>query len=176
MPKVKLRPLERKDLDNMMAWVNDPEVIKNFARFSGEITREEEAGYLERMLASETDRVFAIENEEGDYLGNIGLHQIYWPARNARLGVILGNKAQQGKGYGQAAINEILRIAFNEHKLHKVWLMTFKENEKAQHVYRKCGFKVEGLLREEYILKERYHDMVRMSILEQEYQERSRGQ
>ena len=77
--KATLRPLEMNDLDNMMQWVNDPDVIGNFANFKMPISRDDERKYLENMLASDTDKAFAVENGDGEYLGNVGIHQIYWP-------------------------------------------------------------------------------------------------
>ncbi|MFH1637085.1 MAG: GNAT family protein [Candidatus Woesearchaeota archaeon] len=169
MPNVMLRPLNMGDLDNMMQWVNDSEIIGNFAVFNKKITREEEQKFLEKIIASENDRTFAIETEFGEYLGNVGINQIHWPSKNGRLAIIIGHKDQHGKGYGQSAIMEALRVAFEDYKLHKIWLIVFEENRKARHVYEKCGFKVEGILREEYWQKGEYHNMVRMSILEDEF-------
>lgn len=174
MPTAKLRPLELSDLDGIMAWVNEPEIVGNFQHFNRIISREEEEQYLERLLASETDRVYAIETESGEYLGNIGLHQIHWPSRNARFAIIIGRKEEWGKGYAQNAIEQLLKIAFEEMKLHKVWGLVFQENIKAQHVYvDKCGFKVEGVLREEYLHQRVYHNMLRIAMLENEYSEKS---
>lgn len=169
MAHAKLRPLAMSDLDNLMTWVNDPDVVGNFANFKLPISREKEQQYLETILASETDKAFAIENENGEYLGHIGLHQIHWPTRSSRLAAIVAKKDQRNKGYGQSAINEILRLAFEEYNLHKVWLVVFEENELARHVYRKCGFVEEGILRDEYYHRGRYHHMVRMSILAQDF-------
>lgn len=167
-----LRPLSIDDLDNVMTWVNDPEIIGNFQNFSLPITRDNEKVFLERLLASDTDKVFALENEEGTYLGNIGLHQIHWPSRNGRLAIVIGNKDYQGKGYAQSAIGKALDLAFDQYGLHKVWLVVFEQNEKARHVYQKCGFREEGLLKDEYFHRGRFHTMIRMAVLEDEFRQK----
>ncbi len=166
---VKLRPLSIEDVDNVMTWVNDNEVIKNIANFDHVFSREEERKFLEKLTKSENDRVYSVENEKGEYIGQVGVNQIYWPARVGRLAMTIGNKEYQGKGYGQAALRELLRISFEELKMHKLWGVVFKTNERMRHILHKNGFELEGTLREEYILRGEYHDVVRMSILEKEY-------
>lgn len=167
--KANLRPLETSDLDNMMTWVNDSEIIGNFANFNHPISREEEAKFLENILASDKDKSFAIETEKGVYLGNGGIHQIHWPSRNGRLSLIIGNKDYWNQGYGKSAINGLLDLAFNQYNLHKVWLLSFESNKKNIHIYNKLGFQKEGIMREEYFHKGKYHNMVKMSMLENEY-------
>lgn len=171
MALVRLRPLAVTDVDHMMGWVNDPEIVGNFAAFSGRaITRDEERAYLERVTTSPADKVFVVEREEdGRYLGNVGIHQIHWPSKVGRLACIIGSRADMGKGYGSAAIAAVLDWAFRDARLHKVWLMCFGSNTRAQGIYRRIGFVDEGVLREEYFHKESWHDMVRMGMLDREW-------
>jgi len=168
-PTVTLKPLEVKDIDNVMDWVNDPEIIGNFANFSHTIPREEEKKFIEKITKSESDKVFSVFDEEKQYLGQVGLHQIHWPSRAGRLAIIIGNKKQRGKGYAQAALKELLKLAFEEYNLHKAWIITFQTNKRMRHIMKKLGFQKEGTLREEYYNKGKYHDVVRMSILDKEY-------
>ncbi|MBD3341242.1 MAG: GNAT family N-acetyltransferase, partial [Candidatus Lokiarchaeota archaeon] len=44
------------------------------------------------------------------------------------------------------AINLILDRAFNQLKLHKVYLLVAEDNDIAKHLYKKCGFLEEGFL------------------------------
>lgn len=164
---VRLRPATMNDLDSMMAWVNRPDVTRNFARLSREITRAEEASWLERTLASDTDRLFAVEDRAGTYIGNAGIHQIYQPARAGRLGTVIAN--QQGKGLGQQAIKLLCAAGFIDLQLHKLWMIHFRTNARMSHICAKLGFAFEGVLRDEYFHEERYHDMIRLSLLEHEF-------
>jgi RimJ/RimL family protein N-acetyltransferase len=171
MALVRLRPLAPTDVDHMMTWVNDPDIVGNFAAFSGRaITRDEELAYIERVTRSDGDRVFVFEREaDGAYLGNVGIHQIHWPSRVGRLACIVARRPDMGKGYGTAAISAVLDWAFGEARLHKVWLMCFRSNVRAQGIYRRIGFLDEGVLREEYWHRDAWHDMVRMGMLDREW-------
>lgn len=162
---LRLRPIRLDDVDAILSWVNDPEITANFATM-GHITREQEIAYLERTLASDSDRLYAIETHDGVYLGNAGLHRIYWPARNGRLGVVIGTKAAQGRGLGQEAIRLLVALGFLELGLHKIWAVHYVANARMRHILGKLGFEEEGILRDEYFHEGAFHDMVRHALLE----------
>jgi len=164
-----LRPLEKKDVENVMSWVNDPEVIGNFQNFNHPISKEEELTFIENITKSKNDKSFSILSEDGEYIGQIGLHQIHWSSRSGRIAIIIGNKNYWGKGYAQLALQKVLSLAFEEYNLHKIWIVTFETNKRMQHIMQKSGFQKEGFLRDEYFHKGKYHNMVRLSILEEDY-------
>lgn len=161
--QVRLAPLAMAHLPHVMRWVNDPEVTQYFANLKGAISEDEERIYLERLIASKTDRAWSVFAEE-EYVGQCSINQIYWPARNGRLFAVIRREAQ-GKGYGPAAIRALLDRAWNELDLHKIWLIVRRENRATQAMNLKLGFDFEGTLRDEYFVNGAYHDMVRMAIL-----------
>ncbi|MCB9674053.1 MAG: GNAT family N-acetyltransferase [Alphaproteobacteria bacterium] len=167
---VGLRPLTSGDLDAIMEWINDPEVTRNFAGMAGEITREQEAAFLEATFASDTDRLFAVVDRDGGYLGNAGIHKIYWPAKNGRLGLVMGAARGRGRGLGQQALKLLCARAFLELGLHKVWLVHYATNARMAHIATKLCFVPEGHLRDEYFHAGAYHDMVRYGLLEQDFE------
>lgn len=168
---VRLRPVDESDVDHILSWVNDLEIVGNLAAFAGKpLTRDDELQYIRRMKTSREDRVFTITAPDGRYLGQIGLHQIFRRSSVARLSVIIAARSDMSKGLGSAAIACLLDVAFGEEKLHKVWLMCFARNTRARRTYGRIGFLEEGLLREEYFHEGAWHDMVRMGILAREWQ------
>jgi RimJ/RimL family protein N-acetyltransferase len=173
---VRLRPLVVEDVDHVMTWVNDPEIVGNFAAFSGKpFTREDEVTYLTKLVASKDDKVWSVEDAgDGRYLGQVAVHQIHWRSKVGRLACIIGARAEMGRGYGSSAIRAALDAAFGELGLHKVFLVVFRTNERARGIYGRIGFVEEGVLREEYFHKDGWHDMVRMSVLGREWLTRAR--
>lgn len=168
---IRLRPIGENDVDAIMTWINDPEITRNFAAFSEPISREQELAFIRRMRASRLDRLFAIERvgEDGPLIGTAGLHQIYWPARNGRLGLMIGRRTEQGRGLGQEALRLLVAYGFSRLGLHKLWLVHYADNGRMRHIAGKLGFQQEGVLRDEYFHAERWHDMVRHAILEPEW-------
>jgi RimJ/RimL family protein N-acetyltransferase len=169
---VSLRPLTVNDIDDIMAWVNDPDVTKNFAAVGKQISREDELRWLETTLADPNERLFAIELD-GRYIGNAGIHKIYWPAKNGRLGIVIGDRNVHGRGVGTEALRQLCAVGFSDLLgLHKLWLMHYMSNQRMAHIAQKLGFVSEGVLRDEYFHRGDWHDMVRWSLLQGEFSER----
>jgi len=174
---ITLEPLAADHLDGIMSWINDPAVTFYFANFGKDLSREEEAAYIEKMQSSSDDRLFSAFGDvdlQGApaslprYLGQFGLSQIYWPARTARLGVMMPAYAG-GHGVAARACQHLLERAFGELGLNKVWLIVRSDNAKGLHLWTKVGFRCEGVLKQEYWAQGRYFDMLRMAILASEF-------
>src|SRR4051794_12537750 len=163
MSTVRLRPLCEDDVDHVMTWVNEPEIIGNIAAFSGQaFSRDDELAYIGRTLASTSDRVFSIiETTTDRYLGQCGIHQIHDRSKVGRLACIVAARSDMGRGHGSDAIRLLVDHAFGPLGLHKLWLMVFRHNARGRRIYGKLGFVEEGVLREEYFHQGTWHDMVR---------------
>ena len=158
---LRLVPLSVDHLDHVMTWVNDREVMQYFANRQTTITKEEERRYIESLVASKNDRAFSVFDGDA-YVGQCSINQIYWPAKNGRLFIVVVRVAQH-KGYGPAALERLFALAWNELDLHKLWLIVRRDNRDAQAMYLKLGFDFEGVLKDEYCVGARYFDMVRMA-------------
>ena len=91
--------------------------------------------------------------------------------RHAELGVVIGEKAYWGQGYGSDAICTLLRFGFEEMNLHRIYLRVYEDNARGIRAYEKCGFCQEGRLREANFRQGRYHDELVMGILSHEFAE-----
>ena len=167
---VRIRAIEKTDIDEIMGWVNDPQVKENLLmRYP--VSRYEEEKWIERALDDDGHRnkVFALETKDGIYLGGIGLHRIDWENRNAEAGIVIGKREHWNKGYGTDAMMAILDFAFNQMNLHRVYLRVFEYNQRGVRSYQKCGFKKEGVLREDRYIGGEYRDTIMMGILKDEF-------
>lgn len=171
--RVCLRPIAESDVDAIMVWINDPEITRNFAAFAEPVTRDQELAFVRAMRESKADRLFAIElvdrtggvGNGPTLIGTAGLHRIYWPAKNGRLGVMIGHREVQGQGIGQEAMRLLVAYGFERLGLHKLWLVHYADNARMRHIAGKLGFVQEGVLRDEYFHEGVWHDMVRHAIL-----------
>lgn len=170
--KLKMRLLKLADVDQIMTWVNDPEVVKNLQHFNKKFSKKKETEYVKIILNSKNDFVFSFFNKKGDYVGQGGIHQINWDNKLGRLSLII-KRGHWNNGYAQEILPTLINYAFKKLKLHKIWLMHWKENKKAGHLYKKVGFKKEGVLVDEYFWRGKYHDMVRMSIINTKHKTRN---
>lgn len=76
---------------------------------------------------------------------------------------------EKGQGYGQQAVRLVQAYAFEELRVHRLYLDAVEGNGRARHIYEKLGFVYEGTLRECFKTQEGYQSLIMMSMLEQEY-------
>lgn len=77
------------------------------------------------------------------------------------------------KGLGYKSYILFLDYIFTKYDLHKVSLEVLETNEKALNLYKKIGFKIEGIRREEVYKNNKYINSILMSLLKTEYYETS---
>lgn len=166
--RVRLRAIERGDIPRFLKWLNDPSVTRYLTMYLP-ISQAQEERWFDRHLENEGDLVFAIETEEGEHIGNVGLHSIQWKDRSAVLGIFIGERDAWGQGYGTDAVRTTLHLAFRGMGLHRVSLHVFDFNIRAIRCYEKSGFRHEGCLREAHFSEGRYHDVLVMAMLDHEF-------
>ena len=106
----------------------------------------------------------------GRHIGNCALVP-HPTSKKAGFGIIIGDKTAWGKGYGTAALRAVLRIGFAEMDLHRIHLTVFPENCRGLRCYERCGFRREGMERQAYFKDDKWHDLVTMAILREEWEE-----
>ncbi len=165
---VRLRALEKTDLERDHRWMNDHEVTQYLlSRYPISLAAEEK--WLEENSGSSFGGVrLAIETKDGVHIGNLDLRHVDPQDRRAALGIMIGEKEYWGRGYGTDAIRTLLRLAFGEMNLNRVWLTVHEFNERAIACYRKCGFREEGRLRQDRYSQGRYWDTLIMGVLRDE--------
>lgn len=159
------------DAQNFFKWMSDPDVNKFTTRKSISLKEEEE--WINNLPKRKSDKVFSIDTSEGKHIGNTGLHQIKKEDRNAVLGVFIGNKNYWNKGYGKDVITTLLNYGFNKLKLHRVDLSVYDYNKRAINLYKKLGFKTEGIKRDHIFYKGKFHSEIQIGILEKEWRKKT---
>ena len=101
--------------------------------------------------------------EDGRCLGEVVLNPIDDANRKSGLRIALWDGF--GKGYGTIAIKHVLDHAFTDRNLHRVDLEVYEFNERAMHVYKKCGFREEGRPRDALLWDGQFYDAIVMSVL-----------
>jgi RimJ/RimL family protein N-acetyltransferase len=89
--------------------------------------------------------------------------------RSAMLGIVIGEKAYWGKGYGQEALRLLLDYGFNLLNLHSIMLGVFAFNQRAIAAYRRVGFKEIGRRRQNRMIAGKWYDAVLMDMLDSEF-------
>ncbi len=82
-----------------------------------------------------------------------------------------GDKDDWGQGYGSDAVRTMLRVAFGEMNLHRVFLRVHADNARGINCYKNVSFQKEGTLRESVFREGTYLDMRIMGIMESEFED-----
>ncbi len=154
-------------------WRNDPEVMHSTSPFLDVYSMEATSEFVEQViLGSASSKSYIMtEKNNGTPFGIVSLVNIDYKNRNAECIIDIGEKEYWGKGYGAEGMKLLLDFAFNEMNLHRLALNVFSFNEKAIHLYKKLGFQIEGSSRESLFRDGKWHDVIQMGLLQQEYVE-----
>ena len=162
---LRLRRVEPADYPLIQRWQNDPEVFvqMDYDRpFSAaDIVASEEQAAAEGVP-------FIIE-AGGVPIGRIGLNQFRTRDGIASLYLFIGERGSWGAGHGRAALDLLLRYAFDTLNLRMVQLWMLAGNERAVKLYTAAGFVEEATLRDRSFIDGRYVDHIVMSITSEQF-------
>lgn len=148
-----LRALEPSDLNaNYLGWLNDPEVNRYLeTRFLPQ-TMEALQAYWQVHRDDPASPWFAIcLQADGRHIGNIKLGPIQWLHRRADISLFIGDRTCWGKGYASEAIAAVRDWAFADLDLQKLNAGVYAGNIGSRRAFEKCGFELEGTLRQEAV-------------------------
>ncbi|HEY8463510.1 MAG TPA: GNAT family N-acetyltransferase [Bacillota bacterium] len=143
--RVRLRPLMKHDLAKMALWNNDAEVQQYVdCNLSSNLTELER--WYKTNVPDRNYQIFAIENLQGEVIGDLEFDHICWHPREAELRVRIGEKTYWGQGYGNEAVRLALDYFMNEKQFKRIYLKVYQFNIRAIRCYQKNGFKPVGIL------------------------------
>ena len=167
--KVFLRPVELEDSRILSAWLNDRETNKNLdiiyplsKRYADNFTLEAEG---------ENKKVFIIDDEQYKPIGLVIIDKIKWEYSHCEVGIAIYKKDKRRQGYGKDALKTLLDFIFNNMNLNLVYLNVLEENIPAINLYKSLGFVKEGTLRNRCFRDGKYHNVISMSLLREEFYE-----
>lgn len=165
------REVQESDVnDTYYQWMNDPELNRYIdTRFYPQ-SREMIRDYYETHRDGKNEPWFAICLLENNlHIGNAKLGPINWIRRSSGLSYLLGDKNYHNKGYGTEACGMLLRYAFAILGLNRVETFIHSGNVASLKLCLKCGFRVEGCMRETNFNDGKWFDTHVLGVLSSEY-------
>ncbi|MHB1357669.1 MAG: GNAT family N-acetyltransferase [Anaerolineae bacterium] len=169
---VELSALTKADAATIALWHQDAE----YKRFQGTvpahpISEDQVLEFMDKNSKQKDHILFGLRRTtDHELIGVAEFEDINWHHGNAWLSIGLG-KPYWNQGLGTEAMKLLVRYAFQELNLHRLQLTVFEYNERAQAVYRKVGFSIEGRLREWILRDGKRYDMLQMGLLASEWRE-----
>ncbi len=165
------------DFSSLLHWIPNEELLLNWAgtQFRFPLTAKKLEGYIHDANDFDRSDKFiykAVDSESGETVGHISLTAINRRNRSARITrVLVGDVASRGKGIGEQMVKALMTIGFGQLHLHRMSLGVYDINESAIRCYKKCGFNIDGVLRDIQRHHNTYWSLMEMSILEDEWRE-----
>lgn len=170
-----LEPFTPTDFSQLIDWVSDERLMKEWSgsMFSFPLTEAGLTWYIEDSNNVEDPSVFiykAVESATGTTVGHISLGGISQRDRAGRITrVLVGNSTARRRGICQGMVKALLRIGFEDLKLHRISLGVYDFNHAAINCYLKAGFQQEGVMRDVVRHGDDYWSLIEMGILEDEW-------
>lgn len=167
---VRLRAREPGDEPSFYRWMNDARVTEHLSAVYPVSLAGEREWFANMPEPGYRGANLAIETREGRRL--IGAARIAVPAAENRAGelsLLVGETEYWDGGYGTDTMRVLCDFAFDMMNLHRAWLEVLATNARAIHVYEKLGFKHEARRRDALYKAGRWHDVLVMGVLEDEW-------
>lgn len=179
--KVILRPFEINDWKIMIEILEDLEVKK----LTGSVTNDEEANksldannkekikdwYQSRNQQIDRLDLAIVDRETGNMVGEVVYNDFDEDTNNVNLRILIGPSGRN-RGLGTEAISLFMEYGFQVLNLHKIELEVYSFNPRAEKSYKKNGFILEGIRRENFYYNGEYIDTKLYGILKSDYENR----
>jgi len=170
--RVYLRSLEIDDYALLHKWRNDEEIGRYFSGTRLFTSTLNEKKWIEEKIFDKMNVSCMICLKESDEaIGCVFLNNIDYLNRSGHCPTFIGAKEHWGKGYATDARILILKHAFHDKGLERIWAHVHDDNLASLRMLEKCNFKKEGILRRGSFVCGEFKDFVVLSILRKEFEE-----
>ncbi len=170
--RLRLRKLSLADAADTFAYASDPEVAR-YVRFVVHKSIADSERFISRVMeqyATRAEPVWGMElKAEAKVIGSIGFVKWERDHRRIELGYALG-RPWWGQGLAPEAVAAIVEFAFAHTNVNRIEAFCFTEHRASARVLEKCGFQLEGVLRQYEEIKGRWPDVKLYSKLRSDWE------
>ena len=169
--RVYLRAFEVEDHIKIYKWRQDKEISRSFGGVPLFSSSENEKQWVESKIFDKQNVSCAIcLKKTNEFIGCIFLNDIDYHNRSGHVPVFIGEKKYWGKGYATDARVLMLKYAFLDRGLIRVWAKVLEDNQGALKMLEKTGYKREGLLRKVTFKDGKFVNGVILAVLNTDFQ------
>lgn len=165
---VNLKKLRLKDLNCILKWFQNQGLMRFYDRLPVHSPAELKDELIRNIHAS--NRLdFLIEAKTGEPIGITYLEKIHWKDRHCKLHVMIGQPDNRNLPFGAEAEFHLLRFAFHQLNMHKVYGSTMAYASAAERLMKDIGFTQEAVLKNISYQNGRYWDVHLYGLLDREF-------
>lgn len=168
-----LRSMSLDDIDFILRHFGN-EDTNRYSSYEGLKNREEAIDFYKRFIEQGKPtrfRLGVVLKETGGLIGTLGYHNLSRRDHSAEIGYDL-SRAHWGKGIMTEAVKALVRYGFEQMNLNRIEATVDSENLRSIRLLERLGFAREGLLREKYYYKGRFHDELIYSLRKRDWEKR----
>lgn len=151
--------------DAHVRWLNDPEVVKYSEQRHRQHTLESIHKYVNDIACDPDSYIWGIflnaaTDNSDPHLPIIGTITAHCDRNNgiANMGIMIGDKTQWGKGYGQEAWLMVCNWLF-DHGIRKIEAGCHFENRPMRRLAKLCGMELEGVVHDHFLVDGKPHHL-----------------
>lgn len=173
-----LREFTTDDCAAVQRYANDEAVVR-FMPWGPNSEAETEA-FLERAIGCQTEtprvvyEVAVTQRDTGELIGGCGLRLTRREEGEGEIGYVLRRDCW-GQGFMAEAVQGMCAFVFDALALHRLTAITDPQNIASARVLEKCGFQLEGCLRDHMVVKGERRSSLVYGLLAPEWQARERA-
>lgn len=166
--KIILRAFEAGD-EQMIARIENHPAPRETLFYAFPTNSMQQKEKIERFLNDHHTILLTIcRADDNEPIGQTAFFRIDWVGRMAVFYIGIADKENWSKGYGSEATRLMIDYAFDTLNLNRIQLHVAKGNPWALKTYQKCGFIIEGELREAMFHQGKYCNFYVMGLLRSE--------
>jgi RimJ/RimL family protein N-acetyltransferase len=171
--KVSLVPFEKEDIPLVAKW-NNIEELNAFSHSRFPVSVFEQTDWYEKTMKDKTKKkLLVMSNETKDKVGMVSLFEIDMKNRNSMIGSYVAPEFQ-GRGYAKEAKRLLIRFAFQELNLHKLYGNVIDFGDKVMGIDASIGLTHECTLKEHMYTNGKYYDIHVVALLKKDWEEKFR--
>ena len=167
--KIYLRALNQEDMKLLNQMINDDYIEKMVVGWNRPISEYEQNEWYANLKNDDNIRyaINTVENKN-NIIGSATIRNIDWKNRSASYDIKM-IKEFTGKGLGTDTIQTLLKYSFKELNLNRINVNIIEYNEASKKMFEKCGFIIEGVQRKAVFKNGKYHSVLNLGILKEDF-------
>lgn len=168
--RIYLRAFEIEDYKLIHKWRNDDEITRNFGGLKLFTSSENEKKWVESKIFDRENTSCAICLKDSDeMIGCVFLGDINLINKTGHCPTFIGDNKHKRKGFATEARMLILKYAFFDRGLNRIWARILTDNIGSIKMVEKCGYKKEGWLRESVYKDGELKDEYLFAVLKKDF-------
>lgn len=169
--RIYLRAFEPEDYKISIKWRNDDGIWEMLGGTKYFVSSAYEKKWVEDVIYNSKDVKLAICLKENDrYIGNVYMTNIDQLRQSCHSHILIGERDCWGQGYAREALMMAIDYMFKERNMHRIQAIVLESNKQSLRMHEKCGYKIDGLLRESVFKDGKWQNQYVMSLLSTDFE------